>query len=117
MTYTGVPILGGRPLPRPSSVSRGTATVRSRVTLAGGGARAYNSGVRKTFELSWARMTETDLLLLEQLVRTLVFTSYQDLDGLTYTVETGDVDADAIAGTDPVRFAVSTTLTQQEAIR
>lgn len=117
MTYTGLPVLGGRTLPRPTGVQRTSQAARSRVVLAGGSARVYNNGARKVFALSWARMTEADLAALEGVCRSQPFAAYLDLDGVTYVVETGDVDATAIAATDPVMFTASVTLTQQDSIR
>lgn len=116
MTYSGSPVIAGITLPKPNGASDTDAPVRSGVTLAAGGTRAFNNGVRRSFELSWSRMTEGDLATLRAAVRS-AYVPYTHLDGLTYVVETGDVKADAIAGTDPTRFAVSTTLTQQTPTR
>lgn len=116
MAYTSVPVISGITLPRPSRTQVSNEAVRRGVALANGSSRAYNSGTRKVFELAWGKLDEATYNLLTAACAA-PFTSYRHLDGATYVVETGTVQADAIAGTDPVRFSASVQLTEQTPTR
>lgn len=113
MTYsTTLPAIAGQVIGRPTSLRESGEPVRNSVTLAGGGLRSYSAGVRRVFDLSWSRVTEDELADL-RLLTAPAFVAYTHQDGTTRIVETSGVEADAIAGTDPVRFSVSLTLREQ----
>jgi len=112
MTYVA-PVIAGTALPRPTSLTENPEPVRTSAQLAGGALRAYSAGVRAVFGLSWAKMTEGQLAQLRTLT-TPPFVPYVHQDGTTYYVETTPPQATAIAGTDPVRFAVTLELRAQD---
>jgi hypothetical protein len=116
MTYGGSPIIGGVTFPRPNGYAINPEPVRRTVQLAGGSTRAYSSGVRDVFELSWSKLTEAQLVALEAATRS-PFVSFTALDGSSRMVETATPSADAVPGTDPVRFSVSLTLRAQDTRR
>jgi hypothetical protein len=116
MTYGATPVIGGTTFRRPNGYSVNPEPVRQTVQLAGGSTRAYSSGVRDVFELSWGKMTEAEVVALN--AATLpAFVSFTTLDGSTRIVETSPPSIDAVPGTDPVRFSVSLTLRAQDTRR
>lgn len=112
MTYDTLPAISGVTIPRPSGLHENDEPIRSSVVLAGGGLRSYSGGVRKVFELSWSKATEDLVSDLRSLLLP-AFVAYRHSDGTTRMVETSGVSAEAIAGTDPVRFSVSVSLREQ----
>lgn len=108
-----LPVLNGVTLKRPTSVSETPETLRRGVVLAGGGLRSYSSGIRRVYELAWAKLTEGQVSALRDAARP-PFVSYTHVDGTTRVVETEAPAVTPIAATYPVRFAVSITLKAQE---
>lgn len=111
-----IPVLNGVTLHRPSSVSEDPEALRREVLLAGGGLRAYSGGVRFAVELSWGKLREEEVAAL-RLAAAPPFVAYRHVDGVTRVVETSPPQVEAIAGTSPVRFAVSISLRAQEPAR
>jgi hypothetical protein len=112
MTYGTPPVLSGVVLPRPTAVTDNGEQYGSTVVLANGDERRYDGGSRLVVELTWAKLTEDRLVELLAAARPAV-TTYVHVDGVAYVVLTGDVQRDAIAATDPVRFSASLTLREQ----
>jgi hypothetical protein len=112
MTYDP-PVIAGVTVRRPTSLTENPEPVRNSVQLAGGGLRSYSAGVRYVFGLSWAQMTEGELAQLRALTAP-PFVPYVHQDGTSHYVETSPPQATAIQGTDPVRFAVSLELRDQD---
>lgn len=110
------PVLNGTTLRRPSSVSESPEALRRDVTLASGALRAYSSGIRSVFELSWNKLLEGEVAALRA-AAALPFVPYTHVDGTTRVVETSPPSVTPLAGTDPVRFAVSISLRAQEPTR
>lgn len=112
MTYTGLPILNGVTLPRPSGVDDGADRVGTSVQLAGGALRGYTAGRRRVVTLSWAKATES-LLASLRAAATARFTAYTHVDGDVFAVEVDEPTVSAISGTEPVRFAASIMVREQ----
>lgn len=112
MTYATPPAISGTVIPKPNSLDERDEPVRTSVELANGSLRSYTRGTRKVYELAWNRASEATVTLLRSLLAP-AFVPYLHQDGTTRIVETSAVTAAAIPATDPVRFAVSTTLTEQ----
>lgn len=112
MTYTGLPVLNGATLPRPSSVDDGAERVGTSVVLAGGARRGYTGGRRRVITLTWNKATEATLALLRaaELAR---FVPYVHVDADAFVVEVDPPTVSAVAGTAPPRFSVSMVLTEQ----
>lgn len=112
MAYGTPPAINGTTLRRPSGISESPEAVDSSVELAGGATRTYDRGVRFVVDLSWSKLTETDVATLRALLRP-TYVAYTHTDGVLYQVRSAPLKAEPIPGTDPVRFAASTTLREQ----
>lgn len=108
-----LPILDGRTLPAPSSHVRDLEDVVDRRTLADGSTVRYHRGHRTRVRLGWRLQRAAAAKLVEELARVRRTTQYVDIDGTPYVVEVAGFDgADAIAGTDPVRYTVGLTVAE-----
>lgn len=111
MTYELPPMAGLVNLPRPTAASRQREDVVNVVTLGGGAERRYVAGYRYVFALSWALLTEANANAIEAAFPYGGGLDYRHVDGTVASVYvSGAITRTPVAGTDPVKHAVSVEL-------
>lgn len=108
------PILDGITLPAPNTRVLDLVEVVDRRTLVDGTTVRYHRGHRTRIRLGWGLRQYDAAELVQTLARLRAVTQYVDIDGKPYVVEVEGFDgAEAIAGTDPVRYSVGLTVAER----
>lgn len=115
------PVIGGVLFRRPATLSKSIEKEGATVTLPGGQIRTYRSsrgGRRRVYSISWPKLTESELAQLEAALAPPFVTFAPSSAEEAIVVSTEDALAiEAIAGTFPIRYAVSTTLKARDTFR
>ena len=100
----GGPVIAGVVFRRPVRRRRSYEPVRSTHELANGNLRSYVVGRRVVVELSWTKLTETEVATLAELVAPAFVTYADDSESPSFVVSTDEpLEVDPVPGTFPIR--------------